>query len=137
MLGKVAQLTIRAPPIQAIFCMLRFLLPSQIPILYSLVIADTSRPGASATERHDLPITARGRAHSRLTGARMCVAMPKRWQQVRVWRDRAEKLRTLADSFPVPLAKDGLQDSARNYDRMADDLERELRREGLAPPPGA
>jgi hypothetical protein len=59
--------------------------------------------------------------------------MPKRWEEVKAWRERAKGLRRLAESVELPSAKDGLLQTARNYDRMADDLERKLKLEGVAP----
>jgi hypothetical protein len=43
--------------------------------------------------------------------------------QIRVWRMRAEELRTTAEQFEVPSAQDSLRSAARNYDLMADNLE--------------
>jgi hypothetical protein len=59
--------------------------------------------------------------------------MPQRWQDVKAWRDRAEKLRRTADNFTLPSATNGLLDAARKYERMADDLERKLKLEGVTP----
>jgi hypothetical protein len=64
--------------------------------------------------------------------------MPQRWEKIKTWRERAEELRRIAESFLVPSGQDALRRSAQGYDRMADDLERKLKQEGIAPPrPGA
>ncbi len=55
--------------------------------------------------------------------------MPERWKQIEQWRRRAEELRTVAENFAVPSAKDTMLNTARSYERLADDLERRLRRQ--------
>lgn len=60
--------------------------------------------------------------------------MPRRWHEVKSWRERAEELRRIAEGFALPSAKDALLQSAQSYDRMADDLERKLKHEGVAQP---
>jgi hypothetical protein len=57
--------------------------------------------------------------------------MPKRWEEVKAWRERAKGLQRLAESVELSSAKEGLLQTARNYDRMADDLERRLRHDGV------
>ncbi len=46
-----------------------------------------------------------------------------RRSQVRVWRMRAEELRSTAEQFGVPSAQDSLRRAAANYDKMADHAE--------------
>lgn len=60
--------------------------------------------------------------------------MPARWLQVRECRDRAEQLRqAAAEQVVAPSARNGLLKAADGYDRMAADLERKLRDEGVEP----
>ena len=40
--------------------------------------------------------------------------------QVRVWRERAEELRVIADGFADPTARSDLVDLAAKWDKMAD-----------------
>ncbi len=60
--------------------------------------------------------------------------VPERWRQVEGWRRRAEEIRTAAESFAVPSAKETMLRVARNYERLADDLERRLRPQPDAKP---
>jgi hypothetical protein len=53
--------------------------------------------------------------------------------QIKV-RRRAEELRTTADQFEVPSARDTLRNAAANYDKMADNAEALL--SGHLPSPG-
>ncbi len=53
--------------------------------------------------------------------------MPEGWKQIEEWRRRAEEIRTVADDFSVPSATDMIRNTARSYERLADDLERRLR----------
>jgi hypothetical protein len=46
-----------------------------------------------------------------------------RRSQIRVWRMRAEELRSTADQFEVPSAQDSLRRAAANYDKMAEHAE--------------
>jgi hypothetical protein len=43
--------------------------------------------------------------------------------KIKVWRVRAEELRTTADGFVVPSARDALRVAAADYDTLADQLE--------------
>jgi len=52
--------------------------------------------------------------------------MPERWELVRHWRERASDLRHLAEDVAVPSARHGIEHAAKNYERMADELERAL-----------
>ena len=61
--------------------------------------------------------------------------MPERWEQVRHWRERAVELQQAADGMTVAAARDGLEQAARGYERMADDLERVLKEHGIRPDP--
>jgi hypothetical protein len=47
--------------------------------------------------------------------------------QIRRWRAKAEELRTIADGVKNDHARRGLLNAAANYDRLADDAERETR----------
>ncbi len=60
--------------------------------------------------------------------------MPDRWKQIAVWRRRAEEIRTTADSFAVPSARDRMLRVARNYERLADNLESRLGQQRAAQP---
>jgi hypothetical protein len=43
--------------------------------------------------------------------------------RIRVWRLKAEELRTIADGMRDPSARSGLLNAAMNYERLADDAE--------------
>jgi lysophospholipase L1-like esterase len=59
--------------------------------------------------------------------------MPERWIQVRRWRERANELRQAAEQMTIPSVKDGLEQSAKNYERMAAELEAVLKEQGIEP----
>jgi hypothetical protein len=46
--------------------------------------------------------------------------------RIKVWRARAEELRTTADNFTVPSAQESLRRAAANYDSLADEAEAKL-----------
>ncbi len=60
--------------------------------------------------------------------------MRERRRQVEQWRRRAEEIRAVADNFAVPSAKETMLNVARNYERLAEDLERRLRQQPDAKP---
>ena len=62
--------------------------------------------------------------------------MPEKWEQVKAWRRRAEELRTVADNFAVPSAKEAMLNTAQSYERMANDLERRLKQQPETPEAG-
>ncbi len=62
--------------------------------------------------------------------------MPERSKQIEQWRRRAEEIRTVAENFVVPSAKDTMLKLARTYERLAGDLERRLRQSDEKPEAG-
>jgi hypothetical protein len=48
------------------------------------------------------------------------------WDDIRQWRARAEEIRTVADQFSVPSAKDTMQRLAATYERLAAEAEARL-----------
>ena len=59
--------------------------------------------------------------------------MSERWARVRSLRERAAEVRKMAAQYKVPSSRDALLISARNYERMAEELERRLKEEGVKP----
>jgi len=59
--------------------------------------------------------------------------VPEPWQRVKDWRQRAEELRRVADNLVSP-AKENILHSAEDYERMADELERNLKEQGISAP---
>jgi hypothetical protein len=43
--------------------------------------------------------------------------------QIKRWRQRAEELRTVADQFVIPSARETMRRTASNYERLADNAE--------------
>jgi len=59
--------------------------------------------------------------------------MPEGWEEVRYWRRRAEELRGAAENLMTPSARDALINIAEKYERMAAELERRLKDQGIRP----
>ena len=53
------------------------------------------------------------------------------WEKVRSWRGRTEELRQAAGAMAIPSRRDGLLQVADDYERMAADLEQELKASGV------